>query len=162
MVHLLNERMTGKIDDQQLFTILGNSKAYYSWMADSNAWMLMEAVTRLRSCPFGTNSFVVLRAPDDISYAVLAYVVGFFYAGRDDDLKLVDQAQEDHDVVLVTPWRAERHFSPTIRIRGEDHPHTDMPLYIEAGDYDSPQVNPIFDWTDHQLWAFMLRKSGIV
>lgn len=51
--------------------------------------------------------------------------------------------------------------STTIRIRGHEVERSKMPLYIEAGQWDVPQMNPVFDWSEAQAWAYLL-NTGLI
>lgn len=65
----------------------------------------------------------------------------------------------DHSVVL-TPWSAYQ-GDKSVRVRGSQLERTKMPLYVESGEWDCPQMNPLFDWTEDQAWAYLIHRDLI-
>lgn len=62
--------------------------------------------------------------------------------------------------VVITPWNADDHKQP-MKVRGQYYDPKLMGLYYEAGDWDCPQFNPLFDWTEAQAWGY-LTHSGLI
>lgn len=44
---------------------------------------------------------------------------------------------------------------PTIRVRGEDWPTVNMPLYCDAESFPNAIVYPMFDWTRQQVMTYL-------
>ncbi len=63
------------------------------------------------------------------------------------------------ETVLLTARCIEDGF--VTRVRGTILEADKMPLYIEAGDWDCPQINPLFDWTEAQAWGYLIH-AGLI
>ena len=61
---------------------------------------------------------------------------------------------------IITPWSSQVEGEPAVlRVRGQDFPRKDMPLYYESGDWDVPQQNFLFDWTEAQGWGYLIHHG---
>lgn len=66
------------------------------------------------------------------------------------------------NVAIITPWSSRVDGEPTVlRVRGQPFPRLDMPLYYESGDWDVPQQNFLFDWTEDQAWGYLVHHGLI-
>lgn len=59
---------------------------------------------------------------------------------------------------ILTPWSHSK-GPEFVKIRGQQRPLPDMGLYYEAGDWDCPQQNFLFDWNDTQAWGYLIHRG---
>jgi hypothetical protein len=60
--------------------------------------------------------------------------------------------------VIITPWSAHTGHDP-VKVRGSMMERSLMPLYVESGEWECPQMNPVFDWTEDQAWAYLIHRN---
>lgn len=119
-----------------------------------------ELEKRIKFCPFDRKDF---------DYALVYESGPHFFVVRDMMRRLgldysvaVSHVNPSNSLVrgclIITPW-SQYTESGDVRVRGELLEACKMPLYCEAGEWDVPQCNPVFDWTEMQAWAYLIDRG---
>lgn len=113
-----------------------------------------ELEKRLKFCPFSRNEFVWrLVHTNGPKFFVLRDMLrkgGYAFTVCDEPMTLTSL----ENTALLTAYCIEDRMQA--RVRGKWLEADKMPLYVEAGNWDVPQINPLFDWTDAQAWGYLI------
>ncbi len=135
------------------------TESYLDWQLEHSLWLFEETRKRIKYCPFETAAFEYLLVPDITPHF---FVVRHLLSEAGINYKIVETPgpEEGRDFLVVTAHTThDSRF--TVKVRGQNRALTDMPLYVEAGNWDVPQCNPVFDWSHEQAWAYMVHVGLI-
>jgi hypothetical protein len=117
-----------------------------------------EAEKRIAYCPFDANAFKWRYVYD---HGPHFFVMRDLLRRIQPLAKLVIDPRSypslDH-TLIVTSWSQHR-FLGDIKVRGQWVSNSLMPLYVEDGEWECPQMNPLFDWNEAQAWAYLLYRQ---
>lgn len=120
-----------------------------------------EAMKRICYCPFDTNlvQWKLVHSDGPMFFVVRDMLrrsgLPFTVCG-DEPFTLTSL----EGTLFITAQIAEEGH-PLIRIRGQGMGRSKLPLYVECGQWDVPQMNPVFDWSEAQAWAYLMHHGLI-
>jgi hypothetical protein len=116
-----------------------------------------ETERRLKAAPIGPDicvwKLVYSKGPKFFVLRDLLRRSGLPFTVCDEPLTLTSLSQ----TVLLTAKCIED--GQPVRVRTKMLEADKMPLYVEAGDWDVPQINPMFDWTEAQAWGYLIHRG---
>lgn len=131
--------------------------AFHSMVAQSTQ-QYQELAKRLRFSPFSSVGFKWLLVYENGPHF---FVVRDMLRFLEMPFTLIQEPpQMIPNTLILTPW-SQYTDSGDVKIRGQLLPADKMPLYVEAGEWDAPQCNPVFDWTEEQAWTYLIDRGLI-
>lgn len=111
---------------------------------------------RLVYCPFESDKFVWGLVYDD---GPLFFVVRHMLKETQLPFNVVSDPMVLTQIegLFITPWTS--YDGKEQKVRGQMLPAIQMPLYVEAGHWDVPQCNPVFDWSRAQAWGYLIHHG---
>jgi len=136
-------------------------KNYIDWVINSSKWLFEETEKRLKYSPFDHNQFhwwlIHSKGPHFFALRDLLRKDGYTFFVTAEPIALTTL---ENSVVLTAFCVSES--TAQVRVRGQWLPRSQMPLYVEAGQWDCPQMNPLFDWTEDQAWAYLIDRKIVL
>lgn len=113
-----------------------------------------ELEKRLRFCPFDGNDFMWQLVYAD---GPLFFVVRHMLRRLGIHFEVLRAPVAHEDALAITAWTS--YDGKDVKIRGQVFPAVQMPLYVESGEWDMPQCNPVFDWSRAQAWGYLIHHG---
>lgn len=134
------------------------TREYWEYVLNSNKPMYEETEKRLKYTPFDADTFVwyLIYEPSPL-FIVLRDMLrrgNYRFQIAVDPTRLARRPYTS----ILTPWSAAV-GDAQITIRGQLCDRMMMGLYYEAGDWDCPQQNFLFDWSEDQAIAYLIDRE---
>lgn len=118
-----------------------------------------EAAMRIKACPFTSPELEWALIYDD---GPMFFVVRDLLRKSGVPFTLISNPEiRCFDDLLIVTARSREIGTEPVMIRGQTLERLLMPLYVESGDFDLPQFNPCFDWTEAQAWGYLMHHNII-